>query len=473
MQVLEKEATLVEELHEMEVFAGIDRKALAWLVERGELRQFQVGDHLFQPNQPADYMQIVLSGAYVVRFPRKGEMLEVGTYEGGYITGLLPFSRMKEAKAYGTALEPTRILAVHKDHFTEMVSVSYELVQTLVGVMSSRIREFSQQASQNEKLMSLGRLSAGLAHELNNPASAIVRSVEELYRRHHQTPEKFKAVIAMRVTPEQTDQVNEVLFARLAQYGQFEDLGLMEQEERKDDLIDWLEDHDIEEAEELADTFASFCMKVSDLEHIKEIVKGESLGPILWWIESTLDMEGLVRDIRESSERIDGIVKSVKAYTHMDQGAAAEAINVHEGLKNTLIMMKHKLKTKKISVEKELKLDLPPVRAYPGELNQVWTNIIDNAIDAMEEGGLLKIRTSERHGKVYVEIIDNGAGIPPDIQSQIFDPFFTTKGVGEGTGLGLEVTRRIVEKHQGSIQVESEPGETNFCVALPIANGKA
>ncbi|MCB0637878.1 MAG: cyclic nucleotide-binding domain-containing protein [Lewinella sp.] len=469
MTIIQKPTQLAAELQALPIFSEIELPALEWPANFGELCEYEARDHIFRPDEPAEYMQIVLSGAFQVRFPQKEGLRELGIYRTGYITGLLPFSRMKEAKAYGTALEPTRILAVHRDHFTEMVNVSYELVQTLVGAMSTRIREFSQLRSQNEKLMSLGKLSAGLAHELNNPASAIVRSVEELYHKVHQTPEKFKAVITMRVTPEQTDAVNAILFDRLAQYGEYEDLGMLEQEARKDDLLDWLEDHDIADAEELSETFVGFCVKPADLERINTIIQGESLATMLWWVESTLSLERLVREVRESADRIADIVQSVKAYTHMDQGAAAEAVDVHEGLKNTLIILKHKLKKKQIKLEKDKTEGLPRVRAFPGELNQVWTNLIDNAIDAMSPGGTLRLRTYAEYGRVYVEITDDGHGIPEEIKSRIFDPFFTTKGVGEGTGLGLEVTRRIVEKHEGSMKVTSRPGETTFCVALPVA----
>ena len=272
----------------------------------------------------------------------------------------------------------------------------------------------------------------------------------------------------MKVTPEQTDEINVIIFAKIQELGNFEDLSLLEQESRKDDLIDWLEDHDIDQAEDLADTFVEFCLVEDDLDQMSDILSQEALGPVLRWTKRVLSMEKIVAEINESSNRIAGLVSSVKAYTHMDQAATMEARPIHEGIKSTLMMLKHKLKRKQIKLDKEIDFDAPPVEILLGEMNQVWTNIIDNAIDAMPVGGTLSIRTYRKHHNMLVDFTDNGSGIPEEVIGQIFDPFFTTKGVGEGTGLGLEVSRRIVEKHKGTIEVESRPGQTTFTVCLPI-----
>lgn len=461
-------ADLLPQLAQHPTFQDLPPEVIQWVADKSEYVHYEIGDEIFQPNSPVDHMFIVLSGAYKVQLPQGGELRELGTYDAPMITGLLPFSRMKEAKATGVALLEIHGLRLHKKHFIEMVNVSYELVQRLVGALSDRIRDFEQNRLQQEKLMSLGKLSAGLAHELNNPASAIVRSVEELYTQIHSSPEEFKEVITMKVTPEETDQVNEIIFSKVQELGHFEDFSLLEQESRKDDLIDWLEDREIDQAEDLADTFVEFCFSEDDLDAIADILKPEALGPVLRWAKRVLSMEKIVAEIRESSERIAGLVSSVKAYTHMDEAASMEPRPIHEGVKSTMMMLKHKLKAKQIQVEKEIDFDAPPVEILAGEMNQVWTNILDNAIDAMEVGGKLHVRTYRRHHNVLVDITDNGSGIPEEVISRIFDPFFTTKGVGEGTGLGLEVSRRIVEKHKGTIEVSSVPGKTTFTVCLPI-----
>ncbi|MEO0726164.1 MAG: ATP-binding protein [Bacteroidota bacterium] len=461
---------LLEELAAYEMFAGLPEDVLHWIIDKSEYVHYLEGDQMFGPGMEVLHMSILLKGAYKIEMSQGDEMRELGTWEGPTMAGLLPFSRMKEAKAYGIALTAVHGLQLHKDHFTEMVNVSYELVQRLVGAMSTRIRTFEQSRLQTEKLMSLGKLSAGLAHELNNPASAIVRSVEELYTQIHYSPEDFKEVITMKITPEQTDEVNAIIFPKIEELGKFEDLSLLEQESRKDDLIDWLEDHDIDQAEDLADTYVEFNLMEDDLDEIADVLQQEALGPVLRWAKRVLSMEKIVAEIKESSDRIAGLVSSVKAYTHMDQASVMEAKPIHEGVKSTLMMLKHKLKQKQIVLEKDIDWDAPPVEIFPGEMNQVWTNIIDNAIDAMpEKGGHLHIKTYRKHHNMLVDITDNGGGIPEDVISRIFDPFFTTKGVGEGTGLGLEVSRRIVEKHKGVIEVSSEPGKTTFTVCLPVS----
>ncbi len=469
MIVLEKDARLLEKLKSFEKLKGISDEAFAWLVEFGELWQFPEGHYVFQAKDPVDHMIMVVEGEFVIRFKRKGEWQELGKIGVGDITGVLPFSRMKEAGGFGIAIRDSVILAIHRDHFPDLVCQNYELTRVLVQEMTSRVRNFTTLRTQNEKLMALGRMSAGLAHELNNPAAAMVRSADELYQRIHSTPEKFKSVITMRITPEQTDEVNAILFSKIETLDQIEELSLMEREEAMDDIIDWLEDHDIEDGDDIADTFVDFFLTTDDLDKINEIIKGESLVSIIWWIESTLSLEKLVKEIQDASERIGTLVKSIKDYSHMDRAKDKAYIDIHEGLKSTGTMLKHKFKKKNIKVEKEVDYSLPKVKAYAGELNQVFTNLIDNAIDAMDHEGTLTIRTYRDREFVRIEISDNGAGIPEEDIHQIFEPFYTTKAMGEGTGVGLDIVQRIIARHRGSIDVESKLGVgTTFCICLPI-----
>jgi signal transduction histidine kinase len=462
-------AELIPDLRAFKEFADLPEEVLSWLIEKSEYLLCEAGDEIFYPDMPTDHMQMILSGTYRILFPQGGELKDMGLRESPGITGLLPFSRMKEARAYGRAVEPLRILRLHRDYFTEMVTVSYELVQLLVANMSDRVRNFTQLRLQDEKLMSLGKLSAGLAHELNNPAAAIVRSVESLYQQVHKTPESFKEVISMKITPEETDRVNAILFGQLDKNPEFGNLGLLAQEARKDELVDWLEDHAVRDAEEIADVLVEFDFAEDHLDAIADILQPAALTPVVRWIRDVLNMEKMVAEIKDAADRIAGLISSIKAYSHMDQAKDRQAMDIHAGIKSTLMMLKHKLKQKQIKLDKVLATDLPLVPIYPGELNQVWTNLIDNAIDAMPPGGTLCIKTWQRHNYVNVQITDSGSGIAEDVLDKIFDPFFTTKPVGEGTGLGLEVTRRIVVKrHQGQIEVESEPGRTVFTVCLPL-----
>lgn len=469
MQEIAKPLDLISELRQMEPFADIEPEALEWLIDRSAYVTYEQGELLFQPGTPTDRMVIVLAGEYLVQLPREGELQELGKFGKGDITGVLPFSRMKETRAFGRVLERVESLELHRDHFVEMVTVSYQLTQNLVGLMSDRIRDFTGRRYQDDKLMALGKLSAGLAHELNNPASSIVRNAKELRDKVHQTPEKFKSIITMRITPEQTDRVNEILFGKIEQ-GLVSELSTMERTELEEELLDWLEEHEVENPEDLAETFADFNLGINELQRIADLVDEQYLGPILWWVESTLSLEILIGEIREASDRIARLIHSVKTYSHMDRGAAKERTNIHDGLISTLIMLKHKLKAKQIKLVKELDYTLPPFNAFVGELNQVWTNLLDNAIDAMSEGGTLHLKSYADRHFICVEITDNGSGIPEEVIDKIFDPFFTTKGIGEGTGMGLDIVKKIIANHKGDIRVESQPGKTTFLVCLPTQN---
>jgi len=468
MQTLEKTPNLLSTLQSLEVFQGLPEATLQWLIDKSRHTHYDLDEYVFQPGQPADYMLVILQGKCSVEFMQSGQIRIAGAWETGDVTGVLPFSRMTEIRAYGRVLEPCFLLELHRDCFVEMVNTSYELTQRLVAVMSDRVRDYTQLRSQNEKLISLGKLSAGLAHELNNPASAMVRSADDLYRHLHQTPEKFKSIMTMRVTPEETDEINGVLFSKLKN-AQGLELSLMEREARKDDMLDWLEEHSIEDGEEIADTLVDFGFELEELQQVKSIIQEKDLAAILWWIESTLSMERLVSEVKESANRIAELVKAVKSYSHMDRGSANEPTDIYNGIRSTLIMLKHKLKAKNIRLEKNIDPNLPPVLANPGELNQVWTNLFDNAIDAMDEGGHLQIDARANHRYVYVSVTDSGKGIPEEDITRIFDPFYTSKPMGEGTGMGLDISKKIIDKHNGTIEVESQPGKTTFTVCLPLS----
>lgn len=469
MRILEKHPGLLDTLSTFEAFAGVPKEAIQWLIDHSEYREYQEGETYLNAGSEAQEMIMVTKGTYLLRLVLGKETRDFNDGEPGDITGLLPFSRMKKYTGYAIITSPTlELLALHQSCFVEMARVSYELTQNLVGVMSSRIRSYTEQRLQDEKLLSLGKLSAGLAHELNNPAAALIRSADELYQRIHQSPERFKSVITMRVTPEETDALNEILFSK-ARRGPIKELSLLEREDCKDELYDWLEDHDIDNADDIAETFLDFGLHLEDAEAMKAALNGKALNAMMWWIESTLSLERLVQEIRESADRIGSLVKSIKVYTHMDQSQDLQPTDLHEGIRSAMMMLKHQFKVKNIQVIKDFLPDMPLVKLYPGEMNQVWTNLIDNAIDAMPaEGGVLKVHTYIKNRKVVVDVIDNGEGIPEEVMNKIFDPFFTTKEVGKGTGMGLEITRRIILKHHGEIGVKSKPGETIFSVCIPL-----
>ena len=454
-------------LKELPVFRQIPEEHLQWLLDNSEIHDLKTGEFLFKKGDTADYMYLILDGQLDISMDQNGKYKFLFSMKKGEITGLLPFSRLKTAGGNGIAHVPTTVLSLHRKHFPEMDRISPEMVQELVALMTDRVREFTRTQQQNEKLVALGRLSAGLAHELNNPAAAIVRSSAELLRIHHTVPEKFKRVITMRVLPEQVDQVNAILFEKINN-GLRTDLSLLERNNLEEEITTWLEEKNVEEGYLLSETFVESGLTLADLEAINTILDGKHLPEFLDWIANTLNTEKVICDIQAASKKISELVKAVKTYSHMDRGQEKEKTNIQSGIASTLTMLNHKLKTKNIQVVQNFAEDLPPISAFVGELNQVWTNLIDNAIDAMPDGGTLTITAEPSGEMVKVSIADTGQGIPAEAIDRIFEPFFTTKPIGKGTGLGLDIVNKIIMHHNADIKVKSEPGQTVFTLCFPI-----
>jgi len=331
------------------------------------------------------------------------------------------------------------------------------------------VRDFTTQQQQNEKMMALGKLSAGLAHELNNPASAVVRGAASLKKHLLMFPKTFKDITEIKMSPQQVDLVNTKLINILSQREK-PTLSMMERSELEDEMADWMEDNEVINAPEIAENFIEFGLSIAEAEEFKRNIPDDYISHVMNWINSNMITEKMVIDIEEASKRIADLVGAVKNFTHMDQGHDKQYADVHDGIRNTLTMLQHKIHKGSVEVIKNFDTSLPPVKAMIGELNQVWTNLMDNALDAMEAAGkgTLEIKTRRDSDCVEVSIIDNGPGIPDDIKSQVFDPFFTTKEIGKGTGLGLDVVNRIVKQHQGIIKLNSVPGRTEFSVCFPI-----
>jgi signal transduction histidine kinase len=369
----------------------------------------------------------------------------------------------------GQVVEQMQLMTYPIEKIKDLVTHNYELTQALVHVMTSRVRNFTALQQQNEKMMALGKLSAGLAHELNNPAAAIVRGSASLLKHLQLVPETFKKVISIKMNNEQVDKVNNIMFEVLARKEK-PILTLMQRGELEEALSDCLASHAVENSQETAENFIEFGFTCDDVNEIAALVPPEYLSPVLNWINNNLVTEKMVNDIKESSQRIEKLVSSIKNFTHMDRDHGRGYADIHSGIRNTLTMLGYKLKKGNVELVENYDTALPPVNAFVGELNQVWTNLIDNALDAMEvnKKGRLEITTKRDKQYVQVSITDNGPGIPEEIKSRIFDPFFTTKEIGKGTGLGLDVVTRIVQQHEGNIKVNSEPGKTVFEVCFPI-----
>jgi signal transduction histidine kinase len=431
----------------------------------------QEGNYFFKSGDPVRGAYVVISGSMRLYVMHNREMQEINVLTSGDISGMLPFSRGISATVNAKVLEETKVMLLPTEKFREMISRFYELTAALVHVMTNRVRSYTSLQQQNEKMMALGKLSAGLAHELNNPAAAIVRGSESLVKHLQLEPELFKDVINVKMEAADVDFITGKLF-EILQRKDKPRLTLVQKTELEDELRDWLDDNKVEQSDEIAENFLEYGFTCDDMEQFEQHIPDLYLSPVLGWINTNLVTERMVQDIQEASQRIFRLIQSVKNFTHMDQGKGKELIDIHTGIENTLTMMHYKLKKANIEVVEEYDPRLPKVMALVGEINQVWTNLIDNAVDAMEAQGKGKliIHTEQDHQFARVSIIDNGPGIPEDIRRNIFDPFFTTKGIGKGTGLGLDVVTRIVQgQHHGTVKVNSVPGRTEFVVCLPIA----
>jgi signal transduction histidine kinase len=442
---------------------------LQWLIDNSKHYTLPEGEYLFQSGDAVAGTHIIKTGRIRIYMMQNREKQEVGVLSPKDISGALPFSRGAKASVSARVLEEADVMTLPVEKFREMVSQHYELTEALVHVMTNRVRTFTSMQQQNEKMMALGKLSAGLAHELNNPAAAIVRGSESLTKHLKLGPETFKEVMAMKAEEKDVDLVTNKLFEVLGREEKPK-LTMMERAEQEDELRDWLEEHGVANSDEIAETFLDFAFTCDDLGDLYENMPEKFLSPVLNWMNQNLVTEKMIQDIQESSKRIFYLVQSVKNFTHMDQGKGKEMIDIHTGIENTLTMLQYKLKKGNIEIAREFDHQLPKIMAATGELNQVWTNLIDNALDAMEAvgRGRLTIRTEKDHEFAKISIIDNGPGIPEEIRSRIFDPFFTTKDIGKGTGMGLDVVSRIVNQHHGSVKVVSEPGQTVFIVCFPI-----
>jgi signal transduction histidine kinase len=463
------QAVTVSTLKSFEALKNVPDDQLQWLIDNSNCRLLNDGEQLTVQGQPIAGPHFIISGKLAIYIVQNGSNRELTSASAGDITGYLPYSRGVVATANSHAVGELQVMTFPTGRIREMIKDQFELTQALVHVMSNRVREFTAFQQQNEKMMALGKLSAGLAHELNNPASAIVRDSASLLTHLQMQPETFKKVISIQMTAEQVDAVNTELF-RLLAINAPEELTLKEKTRREEEIIDWLDERNVENSYDMAENFVEFGFMIDNLEALCSHIPTAYCSPVFNWINNLLTTERMVQDIQESSRRIAELVSSVKTFTHMDRGFEKQRTDIRIGVKNTIMLLKHRLRKGNIELVKEFDENLPEVNAMVGELNQVWTNLIDNALDAMEANGKgkLTIKAKKERQFVQVTIGDDGPGIPEEVRSRIFDPFFTTKEVGKGTGMGLEVVQRIVRQHNGSIKVESKPGKTEFLVCFPI-----
>jgi signal transduction histidine kinase len=452
------------ELRKVSEFTDLPDDQLDWFLGQAEEMHLKAGEIYLRQGDPADAMFVVLDGQLQVRGDLGGEIF-VFTINPGDITGTLPFSRMKQFTVTGRALTEGRVLRFPAAKFTELVQKMPELAKRLVGLMSDRIREVTRMEQQRDRLAALGKLSAGLAHELNNPASAAKRAASQLRETLMCIRDASLELGRRDLTPAQKADI-EKLEASLMRPDEPppDALTVSNLEEELDSL---LRSHGQNDLWELAADLARKNVQPDVLESLFARFDADTARSALIRIGASVDIANLLNEIESSTSRIAELVRAIKEYTFMDQ-APVQNVDVVKSLENTLTILNHKLK-KGIVVQRDYEPVPLLVNSFGSELNQVWTNIIDNAIDAMKGKGQLRVRTYREDGCVVVEIGDSGPGIAPEIEAHIFEPFFTTKKVGEGTGLGLDTVQRIVRRHQGNVQVESKPGDTRFQIYLPLS----
>jgi signal transduction histidine kinase len=456
------------ELLRVPAFAGLPDDQLAWFLGQAEELRLQPGDTFLRQGDPADRMIVVLEGEHQGRGELAGETITV-TLKAGDVTGALPFSRMKQVAITARAVTSGRVLNFPASLFPDLVQRMPELAKRLVGVMADRIREATRIEQQRDRLAALGKLSAGLAHELNNPASAAKRAASQLRGILLRIRDASHELGRRDLTAAQKAEI-ERLEASLMQQDDppLDALTISDLEDKLDSL---LRSRGQDDLWQLAADLARKNVQPEVLESLYALLDEASARAALVRIAALVEIVNLLKEIESSTSRISDLVRAIKEYTFMDQ-APLQNVDIVKSLENTLTILNHKLR-KGVDVQRDYQRVPFLVNSFGSELNQVWTNLIDNAIDAMRGKGELRVRTYRADNCVVVEIGDNGPGIPPEVKAHIFEPFFTTKGVGEGTGLGLDTVQRIVKKHRGSVQVDSRPGDTRFQVWLPLAEASS
>jgi signal transduction histidine kinase len=448
---------------------GLSEEEYLWIATKGSERVGEDRSIVFREGEPACNMNFILRGEVQVRRHHSGTTpLFIG--RAGSMTGKLPFSRMKNYGGEGYAVGPVWAVDVHESLFPEMLCAIPSMAQRCVSVMLDRVREVTRIEQQTEKLNALGKLAANLAHELNNPASAAQRSAASLFGELRQYGEQKYRLGKLCLTDEETARYRGWVEGARKRMAAYSSMPLAPQSplataDREEVLLHWLNAHSIPEPWTIAPALAETHLALDLLDELAEVTSAEVLPVAVATVASSLRVERMAETVVDSTVRIFDLISAIKDYSYMDQ-APIQDVDLAQGLENTLVMFNSRLRN--VEVKLDFDPELPPVSAYGSELNQVWTSLIENALEAMNDHGTLRLSTRLSGQLALVEVWNSGPGIDPGIRSRIFEPFFTTKAPGRGLGLGLDSVQRIVSKHSGFVTVESKPGATCFQVRLPL-----
>jgi signal transduction histidine kinase len=463
--------TAIENIKKVKALNGLPEEHLQWIIDHSEYHEYEDGTIIMKTGDTPEYMMFIVEGVLSFYMDKGGKLVHYFDFANddatGGVTGLLPYSRMKTSPGTSFVVGKLNGFRLHKKYFTELEHLNPDLIQRLIGYMTERARSFATTQLQYEKVNALGNLAAGIAHELNNPAAAINSISNELSRRLTRNYELTEKMLQCNLSSQQLHGIRAIVLVKENELGQKAKRTVLQRMEKEDEMAEWLEKNSMSNCRETAETFSEFGFSTGELENIRSNAGDGSFINVLHWLENLLSFHKILKDLDEASSRISKLVGAIKSHVHMDRTEDLQPTNIHQDIENTLTLLGYKLREKNITVNRRFCDDMPMVPAYVGELNQVWTNIIDNAIFAMPKNGELIIETTCDKNNVKVSIIDNGAGIPKEVLSRIFEPFFTTKKVGEGTGIGLDIVNRIIKHHCGEIKVNSVPGRTEFAISIP------
>ncbi len=456
---------LIDRLAGLPNLGKIPTEELKWLVEHGQFEVYDVGTVLGPKDIPLKKLWIIFSGCIAVRVDRGAGPRLVIEWRSGDVSGMLPYSRMIAPPGNNYVAERCELLSINTMDFKEMIQLCPKFTTYTVHLMLDRARSFKDSDLQDEKLISLGKLAAGLAHELNNPASAVLSGAKILLQELDTADIASRKFGAINLTDTQLNMIEKIYSTSLQKTGA-KTLSFIERTNREDEISDWLVDHNINL--DYVEAFAESAITIGDLNELAKLLPDDILNTSVKWMATRTILNAIAADIGKSASRISDLISTVKRFTYMDNLGKSELTDVETGLRDTIKILAAKVKLKNTLIEIDMEKNLPRVRAAGSDLNQVWMNLIDNALDAISESGQIKIRAFREHNRLIVSVSDNGAGIPQEIVSKIFDPFFTTKPPGHGTGLGLDIARRIVSCYHGDINVHEVNGWTEFRVSLLI-----
>jgi signal transduction histidine kinase/predicted CoA-binding protein len=462
---------MFEFLKRVPLFASMPDHDLERLCEMVTEIHLKTGEQLFAEGSPGDMAYIIEEGEIEILKSSGGKNVLLAVRKSGEVIGEMSLLESAPRFASGKARTDSKLLAISHDQLDELLNTSPSAARSLLFTITSRLRSTELMLRQSEKMAQLGTLTAGIAHELNNPAAAAQRGTSQLNTEIENLLESQIALSKLSLSQENWEQLDNLTGVIRGRASQQVDIDALERSDREFEVEDWLNSHNIPDAWKFAPTIVDLGFSDVQLDNLADQFSADQLGKVIAWMGASFNSFSLLEEINQGSERISEIVKSLKSYVYLDQ-APVQAVDIHEGINNTLVMLRHKLK-EGIEVKRDYAEGIPPIQAYGSELNQVWTNIIDNAIDAMNGKGEINITTRQEGDWVIVDLEDNGPGIPEEIQEEVFSPFFTTKAVGKGTGLGLNISYKIIEKHAGEVKVFSKPGKTRFQVSLPVDFSKA